>query len=93
MTLKTASLADVGLLALTGAAQAREAWHAPRAGDWLITGRLTDVAPTADDAITTAAGAVTGLEVGVGDSVMPTLGFTYFIILWSLWRTRPKPLT
>lgn len=78
MTLKTALFAAVGLLALTGTAHAQEAWRAPRAGDWLVTGRITDVAPTADDAIVTSAGAATGLKVDVSDSVMPTLGFTWF---------------
>ena len=79
MTLKTVSLAALGLLALAGTAQAQDAWQAPQAGDWLITGRITDVAPTTDDAIVTAAGAATGLNVDVGDSIMPTLGFTYFL--------------
>lgn len=79
MTLKTVSLAALGLLAVAGAAHAQDAWRAPQAGDWLVTGRITDVSPTADDAIVTAAGAATGLEVEVGDSVMPTLGFTYFL--------------
>ena len=81
MTLKIASMAALGLLALSGAAHAQvhAAWQAPRAGDWLITGRLTEVAPTTDAAILTAAGADTGLEVEVGDSLMPTLGFTYFL--------------
>ena len=79
MTLKIASLAALGLLALAGGAHAQDAWQAPRAGDWLITGRITDVAPTTDDAIVTSAGADSGLEVDVGDSIMPTLGFTYFL--------------
>lgn len=78
MTLKIASLAAVSLLAMTASAQAQE-WQPPRAGDWLVTGRLTDVAPTADDAIVTSAGAATGLNVDVGDHIMPTLGFTYFL--------------
>jgi outer membrane protein len=80
MTLKIASLAALGVLALAGTAQAQEqAWQAPRAGDWLVTGRITDVAPTTDDAIVTAAGASTGLAVDVGAGIMPTLGFTSFL--------------
>lgn len=55
------------------------AWEAPRKGDFLLTGRVTDVFSQADNAITTAAGADSGLKVDVGDSVMPTLGFTYFL--------------
>ena len=66
MTLKIASLAALGLLALAGGAHAQDAWQAPRAGDWLITGRITDVAPTTDDAIITSAGVDSGLEVDVG---------------------------
>lgn len=79
MTFRIASLAALGLLAVSGAAQAQDAWQAPRAGDWLVTGRLTQVAPTADDPILTSAGVATGLDVDVGDSIMPTLGFTYFL--------------
>ena len=60
-------------------AQTSGDWTMPRAGDWIVTGRVTDVAPTTDDAIVTAAGADSGLHVDVGDSVMPTLGFTYFL--------------
>lgn len=80
MLLKTLAVA-AGLFAVAGAAHAQtaEAWTMPRAGDWLVTGRITDVAPTADDAITTAGGAASGLHVDVSDSIMPTLGFTYFM--------------
>ena len=49
------------------------------AGDWQVNVRISDVSSDAKDAITTAAGAASGLHVAVGDSVMPTLGFTYFI--------------
>ncbi|CAN5368673.1 outer membrane beta-barrel protein [soil metagenome] len=70
-----------GLAALTLAAAPASAqdWQVARKSDWIVTGRITDVASAADDAITTAAGAATGLHVDVGDSVMPTLGFTYFL--------------
>jgi outer membrane protein len=51
----------------------------PKKCDFIVTGRVTDVFSQADNAITTAAGADTGLKVDVGDSVMPTLGFTYFL--------------
>lgn len=60
-------------------AQTSVAWEAPKKGDFLVSGRVTDVSSQADDAITTAAGADTGLKVDVHDSVMPTLGFTYFL--------------
>ena len=71
--------AAAAVLATPALAQSDKAWTAPRAGDWIVTGRVTDVFSQADDAIKTAAAADTGLHVDVGDSVMPTLGFTYFL--------------
>jgi len=37
------------------------------------------VYPQADDSIRTAAGAASGLHVDVGDSVVPTIGLSYFL--------------
>jgi outer membrane protein len=66
--------------AATGAsAQTANDWQVARKGDWIVTGRITDVSSGADDSIFTAAGADTGLNVDVGNDVMPTLGFTYFL--------------
>ena len=80
MRLKTLILSAVAAAAFAAPALAQTAaWEAPRKGDWIVTGRVTDVFSQADDAIVTAAGADTGLKVDVGDSVMPTLGFTYFL--------------
>lgn len=82
MTLKTLMLSAAllaGSLAVPAQAQTPEPWQAPRAGDWIVTGRVTDVFSRADDAVMTAAGVDTGLKVDVGDSLMPTLGFTYFL--------------
>ncbi|MBU1324658.1 MAG: outer membrane beta-barrel protein [Alphaproteobacteria bacterium] len=81
MNLKTFLLAAVAVAAgATGAAHAQttDAWTPPRAGDWIVTGRLSLVAPTTEAGIFTAAGADSGLDVDVSDDVMPTLGFTYF---------------
>ncbi len=81
MKAKTALLcAAAAALFAAAPAQAQTAtqWQAPRAGDWIVTGRLTQVAPTADDPILTSAGGATGLNVDVSDDLMPTLGFTYF---------------
>lgn len=78
MKSKLFPLALVGAAVFAGAANA-QSWTPPRQGDWLVTGRLTDVAPAAQGAILTAGGADSGLDVDVGDSVMPTLGFTYFL--------------
>lgn len=81
MKTKTLLLAAVAFTACAAPAFAQTtiAWEAPKKGDILVTGRVTDVFSQADDAITTAAGADTGLKADVGDSVMPTLGFTYFL--------------
>lgn len=81
MNLKTLilSAAAVAAFAAPAMAQTTTAWEMPKKGDFIVTGRVTDVFSQADNAITTAAGADTGLKVDVGDSVMPTLGFTYFL--------------
>lgn len=81
MTFRTLILAAAAATAFAAPAMAQTAtpWEAPKKGDWLVAGRVTDVFSDADDAILTSAGADTGLGVDVGDSVMPTLGFTYFL--------------
>ena len=85
MKTKTLFLAAVAVAAVAAPALAQNAspapvaWTAPRKGDFLLTGRVTDVFSQANNAITTTAGAESGLKVDVGDSVMPTLGFTYFL--------------
>lgn len=77
-TLALALSASAFILAGTAQAQTADTWQPPRAGDWIVTGRLTSVDPTANDIITTAAGVDSGLRVDVSDDLMPTLGFTYF---------------
>jgi outer membrane protein len=81
MNLNTFLLTAVAASGLAGAghAQTNAAWTPPRAGDWIVTGRVTSVAPTTEAGIFTAVGADAGLEVDVSDDVMPTLGFTYFL--------------
>jgi len=71
--------AGITLAAFAAAPASAQDWQVARKGDWIVTGRITDVASGADDAITTAAGGSTGLHVDVGYDVMPTLGFTYFL--------------
>ena len=71
--------AGLTLAALAAGPASAQDWQVARKGDWIVTGRVTEVASSADDAITTAAGAATGLHVDVGHDVMPTLGFTYFL--------------
>jgi outer membrane protein len=60
-------------------AQTANDWQVARKGDWIVTGRITDVSSGADDSIFTAAGVDTGLNVDVEHDVMPTLNFTYFL--------------
>ncbi|PZO05025.1 MAG: hypothetical protein DCF28_04675 [Alphaproteobacteria bacterium] len=71
--------AGLTLSALTVAPAAAQDWQIARKGDWIVTGRVTDISSSADDAITTAAGGSTGLRVDVEHDIMPTLGFTYFL--------------
>jgi outer membrane protein len=73
------------LLASAGAAGAHAADFQPKAkGTFIVDLRVSDVAPDANDAIRTGpggegpAGVDTGMHVSITDSVMPTLGFTYF---------------
>ncbi len=81
MKAKALLLAAAAATALAGPtlAQTSTEWSAPRAGDFIVTGRVSNVSSDTDPAITTAAGADSGLNVAVGDSTMPTLGFTYFL--------------
>lgn len=72
MTLATGAAS--GAMAQTGGD-----WQVARKGDWIVTGRITDVSSRADDAIFTSGGVNTGLNVDVRHDVMPTLGFTYFL--------------
>jgi outer membrane protein len=65
-------------LALAGAAQAED-FKPKAAGEIMLNVRISDVAPANGDAITTLAGAATGLNAKVSSEVMPSLGLTYFI--------------
>lgn len=73
------ALAAAALFAPSAVQAQSTDWTMPKAGDWIVTGRLTDVSSQADDPILTSGGAATGLNVDVGHSLMPTLGFTYFL--------------
>lgn len=76
--MKTALLTAVAVLAVAGAAQAQD-FTPKTAGTWVVDARLTDVAPSESGDILTAGGVDTGLDVGLSDSYVPTLGVTYFI--------------
>lgn len=77
--MKTATLIAAGLLAAAAASPALAQDFTPKEkGTWLVTGRISDVAPSESGDIKTAAGVDTGLNVEVSDFVVPTLGFTYF---------------
>ncbi|WP_296816712.1 OmpW family outer membrane protein [Brevundimonas sp.] len=66
-------------MAYAGTAAAQTAPEPIGQGTLIVTGRVTSVSSSADDPILTSGGAATGLHVDVGESVMPTLGFTYFV--------------
>ncbi|MBU2271846.1 MAG: outer membrane beta-barrel protein [Alphaproteobacteria bacterium] len=78
LTLAAAALA---MTMASGAAMAQTTgdWQVARKGDLIVTGRVTQISSGADDAITNAAGVASGLNVDVGDDIMPTLGFTWFL--------------
>lgn len=75
--------AAVSVTALLAASQAfaadATAYKPEGKGTLLIDLRVSDVVPSANSPIFTAAGVDTGLKVRVGDSVMPTLGIDYFL--------------
>jgi outer membrane protein len=66
------------VLAIATGAHAED-FQGKHKGLLMLNVRATDVAPEAGDAITTAAGAATGLRAEVGDNVMPTIGLNYFL--------------
>jgi outer membrane protein len=72
-------VADAALAAVPASALTSGTWSAPRAGELIVTGRATGVAPNTEDRVLTAAGAGSWLQVDVSDDYMPTLGFTSFL--------------
>lgn len=79
-TTKLVSALGAALMVSSAAAAVHAQDFQPKAqGTFIIDARVSVVAPDTSDPITTGAGAPTGLHVNVSDSVMPTLGFTYFL--------------
>lgn len=80
MTTKTIALVAGAALALAGGAHAQtlQPFQPKAAGHLMLDLRVTDIAPTGQDEVTTLAGAPTGLKAKVGQGVMPTIGLTYF---------------
>ena len=78
-SLALASSALVLFAASQAAATDAQAYKPEGKGTFIIDLRVSDVVPDANSPIVTAAGADSGLKIQVGDSVMPTLGFTYFV--------------
>lgn len=79
---KTHLFAAAAVAALAGPVLAHADSTAPTPlgqGTLLVTLRATDVFSDANNAINVAGGGPTGLHVNVGDSIMPTLGITYFV--------------
>lgn len=76
---KTTILAGVCALGLiAGTVHAEDAFVPKKAGQFVLAARLTTVAPSEKGDIYTAAGAASGLHVGLNNDTVPTLGFTYF---------------
>ncbi len=78
MKAATYALALGAALALTATAQAQD-YRPKEKGLLMLNVRATAISPTADDAITTAAGTATGLHVDVGDDYKPSIGLSYFL--------------
>jgi outer membrane protein len=72
-------VADAALAAVPASALNSGTWSAPRAGELIVTGRATGVAPNTEDRVLTAAGAGSWLQVDVSDDYMPHQGFTSFL--------------
>jgi len=78
--MKTKLVIAAALAAVTAAGAAQAQDFQPKAkGDVVLNVRVTDIAPSGSDPITTLAGAATGLRAKVGYDVMPTVGLTYFL--------------
>ncbi|ALL14030.1 OmpW/AlkL family protein [Caulobacter henricii] len=73
------ALACAASLLAFSAAHAQEAVKPKAKGDLVLNVRVTDVAPDAGNAITTSAGAATGLKADVNDDIKPTIGLSYFL--------------
>jgi len=83
-TFAAAAVIATGLVAIGAATGAHAQAAAPdftpkKAGSLIVAYRLTSVAPSEKGDIVTAAGASTGLHVGVTNNVIPSLGFSYFL--------------
>lgn len=78
MTTKIQAATLLAALAAAGAVHAQD--FKPKAkGDIVLNVRVTDVAPTGSDPVTTLGGASTGLRAKASYDVMPTLGVTYLL--------------
>jgi len=77
---KTSTLIGLATLAALGisAGAYAEDFTPKHAGQFIVTTRLTTVAPSEKGEIFTTGGVDSGLHVDVSNSTVPTLGFTYF---------------
>lgn len=72
------SLSIAAFALTTATAAASQNYQPKEAGTFIVSGRATGVLPDSSGDIL-AGPTDTGLDVHVGDHVMPTLGFTYFL--------------
>jgi len=78
-TLTAAAVITLAIVATGAHAQTAPEFTPKKAGSLVIAYRLTSVAPSEKGDIVTAAGAATGLHVGVTNNTIPSLGFSYFL--------------
>ena len=79
MKLKLLMTAVAAVASFAGAARADDAFTPKAKGMWILNVRISDALPVANSSINTKAGAATGLKVQATDSIMPTLGVSYFL--------------
>ena len=79
MSFRNFVLATVAAVGVASAAHADDAFTFKHKGLLMLNVRVTDVIPTDGQAIVTAGGAPSGLNTRISDSVIPSIGITYFL--------------
>lgn len=77
--MKKLLLASIASVVFAAGCANAEAFKTPEKGTIKLDVRLTTVVPDESGKIYTAAGADSGLHVGIGNSVVPTIGLEYYL--------------
>ncbi len=73
-------LATAAAMAVTaGAAYAADDFQPAAKGTIMLNVRVSDALPVANNTVTTNTGVDTGLKARASDSVVPTIGLSYFV--------------